>query len=247
MKTLAVILELHLLFVTIVCSQNKCSSIDSKNPFHGRGCPTEGIIKPNLFWHQCKMFCLNTASCQAINYNFTENVREYFTVSCTKAISHPDMAYLLFTERQPQQCIEWVPRGNGNPADDDRSVTEDNRRFVARMQTAGNDWVGHQNGAGRQACFAHDDKGHINTSYDLPCQYLRVRRGCTVYYVDYELGAPLPRTAVIAGYTVGGLPVYIGIADGDARSGHYIPGSKALIMAFGNATENLKLLLAVSM
>ena len=245
MNSLAVILELHLLFITRVCSQNKCLSIDSANPNYGRVCPAEGIVKPNLSWHQCKMFCLNTANCQAINYNFTENVCEYFTISCTKAISHPDMVCVLFTGRQPQQCIEWVPRENGNPADDDRSVTEDNRRLVARMQTAGNDWVGHQNGIGRQACFAHDDKGHIYTRYDLPCQYLRVRRGCTVYYVDYELGAPLPRTAVIAGYTAEGFPVYIGIEDGDPRSGHYIPGSKALIMAFGNATENIKLLIAV--
>ena len=245
MNTLAVILQLHLLFNTRVCSQNKCSSIDFENPFRGRVCPTEGIIKPNLSWHQCKLFCLNTASCQAINYNFTVNVCEYLTASCTKAISHPDMAYVLFTERQPQQCIEWVPRENGNPADDDRSVTEDNRRFVARMQTAGNDWFGFQMGTGRQACFAHDDKGHINTSHGFPCHYLRVRGGCTVYYVDYELGAPLPRTAVIAGYTAAGLPVYIGIEDGGARSGHYIPGSKALIMAFGNATENIKLLIAL--
>ena len=245
MNTLAVILELHLLLITRVYSQNKCSSIDSANPFHGRVCPTEGIIKQNLSWHQCKMFCLNTASCQAINYNFTENVCEYFIISCTKAISHPGMAYILFTERHPQQCIEWVPRGNGYPADDDRSVTENNMQFVARMQTAGNDWVGHQLRTGRQGCFAQDDKGDINTSFGLPCQYMRVRRGCTVYYVDYELGAPLPRTAVNAGYTAGGLPVCIGIADGDARSGHYIPGSKALIMAFGNATENIKLLITV--
>ena len=245
MKALAVILELHLLFVTIVCSQNKCSSIDSANPFHGLGCPTKGIIKPNLSWHQCKLFCLNTTSCQAFNYNFVDNLCEYFTVSCTKAISHQDMAYVLFTERQPQQCIGWVQRENGDPADDARSVTEDNVRFVARLQKGGNDWVGYVIGYPMLTCLAHDDEGRISTTHGLPCQYLRVREGCTVYYVDYELGAPLPRTAVIAGYTAEGLPVYVGITDGRTRPGHYTTGSNALITTFGNVTENIKLLIAI--
>ena len=231
-----------LLCPTVMCHHARCESLDVANPFSGLHCPIEGTVVSNLHWHQCKLFCLQTPSCQAVNYNFTANLCTYFTSTCPRAFSHPDMAFNLFTGRQPRQCIEWIPKQDGQ-LPGDRSVTEDNERYVARLQKDGNDFVCYFYTSVNN-CFSLDDEGEIfSRQGGYPCQYLQIREGCTVLYVDYELDAPIPPNALIGGYTAEGLPVYIG---GVSRiSGYYIPGSNRLVAGFNIITGNVKLLVSL--
>ena len=90
---------------------------------------------------------------------------------------------------------------------DDRAITEDNKRFLARMQKGGNDFVCY---AYNHQCMSKDSGGRFKNVEGYPCQYLRIRKGCNVYCVDYELGVPLPPNVLVGGYTADGLPVYIG-------------------------------------
>ena len=221
MKIKLVISILSLMRNTTVFSHNTWESYDFAAPLHGRYCPVEGIIIPNLPWYHCKLFCLETSNCQSVNYNFTDNICTYFTATCPKAISHPGVSFVLFTGRDSGECIEWIPNKNGHPKRDDRSLTEDNKRFAARMQKNGNDLVSYQL---LSICYGRDEEGTFRSIHGYPCQYLRIRNGCTVYYMTYELGTPLPPNALIGGYTAGGLPVYIGSKDGGIRSKSYIPG-----------------------
>ena len=223
-----------------MCSPEKCESHYFANPSHGRYCPTDGIVTPNLSWPQCKLLCLHSPSCQSINYNFTDNLCTYFTATCTKAVNHPDMAFLLFTGTLSEQCMEWISPHDSHPAGD-RSVSQDNIRFIARMQKNRHDYVGYVLMAYID-CYSVGDNGQF-TGY--PCQYLRIRDGCTVYFVSYVLGTPLPPNALIGGYTALGLPVYIGIKEGSAFPGYYIPGSKRLAAGVGYETENVKILVSL--
>ena len=236
------IIVLSLLCNATVWSHKTCESYDFANPFEGRYCPTDGIIIPNLQWHQCKLFCLETSNCQSINYNFTDNICTYFITTCPKAISNPGMAFVLFTGKQFEQCIEWIPKKDGHPKRDDRSVTIDNLRFAARMQKDGNDLVGHQL---HSICYSRDEAGKFESSYGYPCQYLRIRDGCTVYLMNYELGNPLPSNSLIGGYTSGGLPVYIAVI-GEAKAiKSYIPGSNKLGIIGEIITQNVRLLVSL--
>ena len=133
-----VISILSLLFSTTRCSDNKCISHNLANPFIGRYCLIRGINTPNLAWHQCKQFCLQSSNCQAVNYNFTDNLCTYFTATCPKAISDPSMAFALFTGKRPEQYIEWIPIKDRHPLTD-RSVTEGNKRFFYQV-TEGRKW-----------------------------------------------------------------------------------------------------------
>ena len=193
-------------------------------------------------WHQCKLYCLQTSSCQSLNYNFTDNGCTYFKATCPKAMSHPTMAFELFSNKHPEQCIEWIPKQEGHPKRESRSVTEHNRRFLARMQKDGNDFMSY---VLTTACYSRDDDGSIKSTNGYPCQYIRVRYGCTVYYVTYEFGATLPPNVPVAGYTVRGLPVFIGIEDGGVKPGYYIPGSNRLVSNGGIVTDNVKLLVSL--
>ena len=224
---------------TTAWSHNTCGSYEFVNSFHGRYCPTEGVIIPNLSWQQCKLVCLQSSNCQSVNYNVTDNICTYFTTTCPKAISHPWMAFVLFTGKQSSQCIEWIPKKKGHPKKDDRSVSIDNRRYAARMQKDRNDIVAHQLGP---ACYSRDEEGPFKSTQGYPCQYLRIRNGCTVYYMKYELGTPLPPNSLIGGYTAGGLPVYIAIKGGSTGPKSYIPGSNRLGMIGETVTHNVSLL-----
>ena len=196
--------------ITTTRSHVKCEGYYFANPFCGQYCPTEGISKPNLSWDQCKLFCLHTSSCQAINYNFTASLCIYFIATCPKTISHPDMAFGLFTDRQHHQCLDLIPKQTEHQPGD-RSVTEDNVRFTARMQKDGNDYVCYLLKRGDD-CLSLDneERKFITNNGPYPCQILQIRDGCTVHYVGYDIGNPLHRNALIGGHTATGLPVYIG-------------------------------------
>ena len=156
------------------------------------------------------------------------------------------MAFALFTGRQPEQCLEWIPKEDGHPVGD-RSVTEDNSRYVARMQKDGSDFVCYL-GLTNYQCLSSNDNGKIKSLDGYPCQYLRIRDGCTVMYLDYELGTPLPHTAVIGGHTVDGIPVYIGLGtfgNSIQLPGYYMAGSMQLVAGFYKITENIKIIVAL--
>ena len=142
-KNKLMIFVLGLMFSTTVCLHNTCELYDFSIPFHGQYCPKEGIIISESQWQQCKLFCLQTSHCQSVNYNFTDNICTYFTVTCRKATSHPGMAFALFTGRQSAEC-KWIAKWHGHPDRDDRSVTEDNKRFAARMQKKRSDFMGYR-------------------------------------------------------------------------------------------------------
>ena len=126
-----------------------------------------------------------------------------------KGYKPTDMSFAIFIGRQLHQCLEWIPIQDGHPVGD-RSMTEDNTRFVARMQKDGNDFVGYFYlwlYLWWYDCLSNDDNGRIRACYGHPCQYLRIQDSCTVMYVNYEYGTALPHNAVIGGYTADGIPV----------------------------------------
>ena len=230
-----------LLWITGAYSYNTCKSYDYHRSFHGRYCPTEGILTPKLSWNQCKLYCLDSSNCQAASYNFTNSLCTHLTATCPLAMNHPDMAFALFTEMQQERCIEWISLEDDHPTGD-RSVSVDNERFASRMQKDGSDFVGYLMVLYNDNCLSKDGEENFHSADGYPCQYMRVRDGCTVYFVGYEPGAPLPPNAVIGGYTVEGLPVYIGF---HTAPGYYIPGSNSMVIGFAVQRENLKILVSL--
>ena len=172
---------------------------------------------------------------------FTDNLCTYYTATCSKAISSPDTAYALFTGVRQEQCAEWIPKENGHP-ERDRNVTKDNKRYAVRMQKDGADYIGHLI---VNTCYSRDGEGRFMDREDYPSQYLRIRDGCTVVFVNYEIGAPVPPCGLICGYTTEGLPVYIGLEHRNPRYGYYIAGSNSLVNADEFITGNVRLLVAL--
>ena len=241
MKRHMVIFVYILLWNTGARSHNTCKSHDFYHPFNGRYCPTEGIITSNVSGNQCKLYCLHSSNCQAVSYNFTNSLCTHHTATCPLTMNHPDTAFALFSERQPECCIDWMTVENGHSIGD-RSVSVDNERFVSRMQKNGSDFVGYLMVSYNNDCLSKDGEETFHSADGYPCQYMKVRDGCTVYFVGYEPGAPLPPNAVIGGYTAEGLPAYIGL-HGVPR--YYIPGSERMVIEYSVRRNNLKILVSL--
>ena len=150
-----------------------CTSINFFSLFRGRYWPTEGRVIADVSWHQCKLFCLQTATCQAVNHNFSFNICTHITTPCPEARSHPEMAYILFTGKQLHQCIEWIPKDNGHLVDDRLLTANDTisstiSRYTTRMQKNGSDYIGHLR-VGYDRCIARDDQGVFRSDSGYPC------------------------------------------------------------------------------
>ena len=225
---------------------DKCQGHDFSNSLLGLYCPNDGILIPNLSWHQCKLFCMHNQGCQAVNYNFTNNLCTHMTKTCPLAVRHPDMAFATFTSRQRDHCIEWIPNRNeiGQPAGE-RLLTADHVRYAARIKKDGNDLIGYMLWSVHH-CYASSDVGTIKSkrSGDPPCQYLKVRDNCTVLYQHYELGTLLPLHALVGGY-IGGLPVYLGRKRQWQTPMSYIPGSNRWALGFSPANGDAELLVVL--
>ena len=73
-------------------------------------------------------------------------------------------------------------------------------------------------------------RAHYDVTVMYTCQYLRIREGNTVHFVDYVLGAPLlPPNALIGGYNADGVNEYIGLVLGTSKYGYYIPESNRFV------------------
>ena len=112
------------------------------------------------------------------------------------------------------------------------------------MQKDGTDCVGHMLNGG---CYSRDEEGKLTSHQGYPCQCLRVSDRCTVYYVDYELGAPLPPNALIAGQSAGGLPVYFVNRDGRRSPKSYIPSINSFVFFYDITTWKVRVLVSLWM
>ena len=57
----------------------KCESYSLSIPYKGRYCTGEGLIIPHVFPHHCRYVCLQSATCNAYNYNNTDRTCTQFT------------------------------------------------------------------------------------------------------------------------------------------------------------------------
>ena len=234
------------LLCNIACSGEKCELYNTMDSFLGNHCPKDGIVVPNLSWPQCKLLCLQRSGCQAVNYDFTKTSCIQLTEPCPITSRKPDMAFALFSARNSEQCVEWIPNPNrrGRIAGE-RLLTDDNVRYTARIQKNGNDFIGYILWSVHH-CYAGTGGAKLQSKYsnDHPCQYLQVRDGCTVHYMNYELGTAVPPRALIGGYTSGGHPVYLGKFPGQ-KPKSYIPGLNKMELGFNAASGNIELLMVL--
>ena len=223
-------LELFTAAVVMDVTAYRCKMYSLSMPYGGRYCIGESIGTLKLLPHQCRYICLQSATCKAYNYNVTERICTCFTSPCPQAYSDPAMEFVVLRETPVIQCYEWVPYSRGDPLDERMIATDSPVHIVSRLHVNGNDVVGYLS-TNSWYCYGTLGNTEYTTYQGYSCERLRVVEGCTIFWVPYTAGRPLPSQAVIGGVMANGDVVYVVkfdcIFNGKVKSisGYYIEGA----------------------
>ena len=156
------------------------------------------------------------------------------------------MEFMVFREMPVNQCYTWVPYNSGDPLDERMVATESSWCIVARLHVNGNDVVCYYVST-IGGCWGALGVTRYNTKQGYRCERLRVMEGCTIFWVPYTAGKPLPSQAVIGGFLANGNVAYVVKFDAmDIISGYYIEGAPHAISAYrGSARTSLTMMMMV--
>ena len=185
-----------------------CEMHSLSMPYKGRYCTGVGTVTLKLLPHQCRSMCLQSAICKAYNYNTTSEACTRITSPCPQAIGDPVMEFAVFRETSAKQCYKWVPYSSGDVLDERMISTDTSSYIVARLKVNGNDLVcKFEDGVGCSGGVLGSTTYKSNQGYQ--CERLRVVEGCTIFWVSYTAGEPIPAQAVIGGSMANGDGVYV--------------------------------------
>ena len=209
--------------------------------YSGRYCTGEGDSNQVILPHHCQAACLQSATCNAYNYNATERICTRFTSPCPEAKSDPFMEFVVFTQRPYEKCYEWVPYSAGDTADGRMIYTDHPLHMISRMQKEGNDFGCHFH-TKNSNCYVRTGDTVFDKDECYPCQRLRIKEGCTVFWVPYIARNPIPPRAVITGHMANGDRVYVTKFDYNqppvnSLAGHYVEGAENTFSDYGGGTR----------
>ena len=197
-------------------------------------CPTDGLHTLKIDPRHCILYCLQMQECVALNFNRTDGLCVLLPTPCAVAYRMEGMEYTMMTGRNHEQCLKWVPFTGSNPSSD-RVVNSPDGYVACRLQINNGIFIGHC-GIQYEICWATD--GNIqHDSGSNPCEILTIAPDCTIGWVNYTAGTPLPPTAMVAGRSYAGENLYVAMLMFPSPlpivTGYYNVGSSR-----GYATEN---------
>ena len=147
------------------------------------------------------------------------------------------MEFVAFRETPENQCYEWVLYSPGDPLGERMIATDSPWCIVSRLQVNGNDVVSYFV-TDKDHCWGTFEETEYSTLKGYRCERLRVVEGCTIFWVPYKAGEPLPSRAVIGGAMANGDVPYVVkfdcIYDDEVKSisGYYIEGATDAISGY---------------
>ena len=173
-------------------------------PNDGYFCPADGLLTLDIPpWH-CKLHCLQMQNCAALNYNKTSGLCVLLHAPCTFASRWEGVEYTMFTGRNHDQCLKWVPPNDIKPTSN-HAVASPEGYLACRLQIGNGIFLGFYH---TSLCWVTD--GSIqHDSRNNPTEILTIPPECTVGWVDYTAGTPLPPSVVVAGHSYTGKNLYV--------------------------------------
>ena len=202
-----------------------CTGVHQFREFDNMLCSPEDDIfmHDRMTLQDCKMRCISSASCEAVNYNHSSNQCSMIKTPCVLVVRRPGIQYMLFSVKiikQPGECYVWTryDRGGAMPA---RGIHLWGRT-VARGHIGDNDYIGYIFNSNNN-CYVSDGSQEHRV---LDCQVLVIREGCTAFLQLYNVGDPWLSGAVVAGKKSNGDSIYMVVFDVRSQTvpGHYSPG-----------------------
>ena len=162
--------------------------------------------RTDISQHQCLHRCLSNDQCATLSYNPVGNFCLLGSERCPSATLHPEFMLMVFRETERHQdCISWIPGNKETTTDRVLTATVGPPFRLARWSDGNNQLPGFSKTIGMM--FFPDVNinqfRRIVGGYDV----LVVSRSCTLAWVPYTAGKPLPDGAQQTG-VLNGVAVY---------------------------------------
>ena len=147
--------------------------------------------------HQrCVARCISDPHCWILAYNSREKYCLLGTQPCVKAVADKDFRMMIFRKHENMHCIQWVwSDGSSYPNHTVEQVSPVHQE-VARRAIEGEIYIGRSQPEVGRIVIAR--KGEV---VRYPDYYLLVvAESCSVAWVPYIAGNPLPKAAVEGGH-----------------------------------------------
>ena len=174
-------------------------------PNEGFYCPQNGIANTYTTHNLCKLACIQSTACVAINYNISDSICTRMITPCPQANSEITMQYTLFSQRRIEECYQWRKLSTISP-NHPRLVLNEKRSVIVSRLIYQSGYYPCYYTIGK--CFGGTGSLRINSDHYV-CELLLVEPRCTVGWLPFTAGNALPRNAASAGPTTSGELTYI--------------------------------------
>ena len=175
----------------------------TNRPLNGFHCPDGSLNNiSDIDQQQCAHHCLIHQACRVMNYNPKDRVCLLGETTCNAADSHPNYMLMVFRHKFDVECAIWKPKSDPLP-----SRTVDTRigkhEALCSMKIGTDILIGHSTPSYKCYFVVNGNvEGHLN-SY-----VLTVSQSCTLAWVPYIAGSPLPEKALVCGHLTLSGPTY---------------------------------------
>ena len=169
-------------------------------------CPVDGLRVLKIQPRHCILHCLQMQECVALNYNKADGLCTLQPAPCTLALRMDGMQYMISNNRNHDQCLKWVPFTGSNPSSD-RVVTSTHGYLACRLQINSGIFIGHYSERWQRCWVINGNIQHDSRSN--PSEILTIASECTVGWVSYTSGTPLPPNAMMAWHSFAGDSLYV--------------------------------------
>ena len=204
-----VVVGLSLVFMDIAhtCTTQSTFVLREENfPNVGMYCPMPSLFSSKIPLHHCKLNCIHSSQCVALNYNESDGTCIELSSPCVQADKDPTMLYMMFNKREQRHCFTWIVRKHLMAKHTRLLYNTFGDVKVARIiyQTGFYPAYLSANGA---RCYTGTGTQKLS-SKKYVCEVLVLSPSCTAAWVPYEAGQPIPTGAKTAGPTMDGEATY---------------------------------------
>ena len=212
----------------------------TNRPLNGFYCPGGSINNiSGIEQQQCTHRCLIRHACKVMNYNPNDRVCVLGEHTCHVADSHPDYMLMVFRPQFSVECAIWKPKSNPLP-----SRTVDTHigmhEALSRKQIGTDVLIGHATPSGPSYTVVNGKAEGYWGSY-----VLTVSSSCTLAWVPYTAGFPLPEKALVCGHLTSSGPTYCARVRrpdiGRMFYGYYPSGHNVAFYAYLGVQESLEM------
>ena len=192
-------------FRTVVCSKDNCTNPITKKVVVGYYCPADArtVQFANVPLHLCTHYCVSEFRCSMLSYYVNKGLCLVHNEICMEMVKDTQLIFssIMLYGRQKQECISWLPFQGNIP---------DGKRFL-RMYEGNHMAIRlHYNDEilpGRLALDRYKVKTvslvngpiRINQDPDAAVEFAVVSDTCSMVWVPYIAGHPIPQRAVVGG------------------------------------------------